>query len=165
MPNRLNTSSSNNLDMEETQCPACEENPTCEKCGEKHLGDTEGCNTRKIKRHLMSEFSVLYTQDHPSNFSMIEQISDEIIHVSLKQYPDQGEIHEIKIWESLNRLRFFGWQLRWIKYDKNSTLHLYFEKVDWRAREAYGLIPTKYNNETELWWLDSNEPERKEGCL
>lgn len=114
----------------------------------------------------MSEFCVLYDRlSEPANSSMIEQITDEVIHVSLKQYPDQGVTNDVTIYEELRRLRYFGWQLRSIKYDKESTLHLYFEKVDWRAREAYGLMPTKYNNEMELWWLDSNEPARKEGWL
>jgi len=119
-----------------------------------------------IKRGLMSEFCILYDRlSDPQNSSMIEQISDEVIHVSLRQYPDQGVTNDITIYEELRRLRYFGWQLRSIKYDASSTLHLYFEKMDWRAREAYGLMPTRYNNEKELWWLDSNEPARNVGWL
>lgn len=142
----------------------------CKTCEETHEGDCPNtlpgveCKM-KIKRHLMSEFSVLYDKHNPSNFSMMEQIDNSTIHVRLNHYPDQGITNEVHIYEELGRLRYFGWQLRWIKYDKESTLHLYFEKIDWRSRESYGLMPTKYNNETELWWLDSNEPARPEGAL
>ena len=154
MPNRLNSANTNTSGMEcEQHDKMPEERPTCANCGESHMGDCPntlpGSECRcKIKRHLMSEFSILYDTFEPhANFSSIEQIGDSDIHVVLRQYPDQGVTNDIKIYEELRRLRYFGWQLRWIKYDKESTLHLYFEKIDWRSRESYGLMPTKYNNE------------------
>ena len=156
---RLNTTSANNPTLEQID-------ETKEETQIPPNGPGSECKV-KIKRGLMSEFCVLYDSlNEPyTNSSMIEQISDEVIHVSLKQYPDQGDTNDVTIYEELRRLRYFGWQLRSIKYDRNNTLHLYFEKVDWRARESYGLMPTRYNNEKELWWLDSNEPARKEGWL
>lgn len=111
--------------------------------------------TKTFKRDLMSEFSALYTNTiEPLNFSGIQQLSEEVIEVELRQYPEQGETHDITIFDELNRLRFFGWQLRVIKYKKDGTLIMHFDKVDWRSREHYGLMPTKYNDEKDIWWLN-----------
>lgn len=112
---------------------------------------------RNIKRDLMREFGALWFKTtEPSNFSSMRQIDNETICVSLQQYPDQGETHDISIYDEFTRIRHFGWQLRYIKYDKDSTLHMYFEKVDWRSVQSYGLMPTKHNNEKDLWWLNAD---------
>lgn len=111
--------------------------------------------TIKIKRDLMSEFSALYmTTTEPVNHSSIKQISEEVIEVELRQYPEQGVAHDITIFDELHRLRFFGWQLRVIKYKKDGTLIMHFAKVDWRSRKYYGLMPTIHNDEKDIWWLN-----------
>lgn len=121
---------------------------------------------KPFKRNLMGEFSALYTKtEKPHNFSCYRQISNECIEVELRQYPEQGITEDITIYDELNRLRYFGWQLRSIKYDKDGDLHLYFEKVDWRSVGFFNLIPNQYNNEQDLWWFDYSEPARPEGAL
>ncbi len=110
---------------------------------------------KTFKRDLMSEFSALYCNTtEPLNMSSIRQLSEEVIEVALQQYPEQGETHDITIFDELHRLRFFGWQIRVIKYDKDGTLFIHFDKVDWRSRKRYGLTPTVHNNEEDLWWLN-----------
>ncbi len=109
---------------------------------------------RTYKRDLMTEFGALFFKTtEPLNYSMMEQTSDTIIHIALQQYPDQGKTEDITLYDELVRLRKFGWQIRYIKYDKDSTMHIYFEKIDWRSVEFYGLVPTKHNNEKDIWWL------------
>ncbi len=108
----------------------------------------------KIKRDLMSEFGALYyNTTEPLNMSATRQISDEIIEVELRQFPDQGVENDVTIYDELHRLQFFGWQIRLIKYTKDSTLVIQFQKVDWRSRERYGLMPTGYNDNKDIWWL------------
>ena len=107
-----------------------------------------------FKRNLMSEFSALYSKTTaPQNMSCTRQISEEVIEVELKQFPNQGETHEVIIFDELSRLRHFGWQLRYIKYTENATLFMYFEKVDWRSVDYYNLVHDEYNNEKDIWWL------------
>jgi len=110
---------------------------------------------KTVKRNLISEFNALYINTtEPHNMSSIRQISEEIIEVALQQYPEQGKTQDVMIYDELNRLRYFGWQLRYIKYDKDGVLFMYFAKVDWRSVGFYGLIPDKYNNEKDIWWLN-----------
>lgn len=107
-----------------------------------------------FKRNLMSEFSAIYSKTtEPENMSCTRQISEDVIEVELKQFPDQGETHDVVIFDELNRLRYFGWQLRYIKYDKLETLFMYFQKVDWRSVDYYNLVHNEYNNEKNIWWL------------
>lgn len=108
----------------------------------------------KFKRELMDEFSALYSKTtEPQNMSCTRQISEEVIEVELKQYPDQGVTNDVTIYDELNRLRHFGWQLRYIKYAKDSTLFMYFEKVDWRSVDRYNLVHDEHNNNKDIWWL------------
>lgn len=108
-----------------------------------------------FKRNLISEFSALYMNTtEPLNMSSIRQVSETGIEVALEQYPEQGIEHDVIIFDELNRLRFFGWQIRSIKYDKDATLFIYFEKIDRRNVNFYRLVPDKYNNEQDLWWLE-----------
>lgn len=108
----------------------------------------------EFKRNLMSEFGALYYKTtEPQNMSCTKQISEDVIEVELKQFPDQGEPHDVVIFDELNRLRHFGWQLRYIKYDKLETLFMYFQKVDWRSVDYYNLVHDEYNNEKDIWWL------------
>ncbi len=110
---------------------------------------------KTFKRDLMSEFSALYMKTtEPLNHSSIGQISETEIEIALQQYPEQGVAHDVVIYDELHRLRFFGWQIRSIKYDKDGVLFIRFEKVDRRNVHYYRLVPDKYNNEQDLWWLN-----------
>ncbi|KKN46010.1 hypothetical protein LCGC14_0677040 [marine sediment metagenome] len=115
-------------------------------------------DTKEFKRNLMGEFNALYMKTtDPQNMSSIQQVSEEIIEVGLQQYPDQGETYEVRIFDELNRLRHFGWQLRYIKYEADSTLFLYFQKVDRRNVDFYNLVHDEHNNEQDLWWLKNDK--------
>ena len=108
----------------------------------------------KFKRSLMGEFDALYCHTQKiQNMSSVRQVNETTIEVGLQQYPDQGKTSDVEIFDEFNRLRHFGWQLRYIKYDKDSTLFMYFEKVDWRSVDFYNLQHDKYNNEKDIWWL------------
>lgn len=104
------------------------------------------------KRGLMNEFSMCWSKEG-RNMSMIHQISDEMVEVYIRQYPKLETSQNMIFFEEINRLRYMGWQLRYIEYDADQDLHLFFEKVDWRTREFYGLTETKYNNQKDIWWL------------
>ncbi len=109
----------------------------------------------EFKRDLMGEFNTLYMKTtEPLNMSCIRQVSETRIEVALEQYPKQGETKDIVIYDELHRLRHFGWQIQSIKYDKDGVLFIYFEKVDRRTVDYYGLVPDKHNNEEDLWWLN-----------
>lgn len=123
-------------------------NPNC-TCDVHELDDDI-----EFKRDLMGEFGALYYKTtQPRNMSSVRQVSEEQIEVMIKQYPELEKSQDIEIYDELHRLRHFGWQLRYIKYGKESELYLYFDKVDWRSVDYYGLKHTKYNNDKDLWWL------------
>ena len=91
----------------------------------------------KFKHSYMGEFCSLWSEDGDTwdkpSFRVINQSQETVMHVSIAK----GTL----LYTRLRRLEAFGWVIRYIEYQKDGDLDIYFEKTDPRNYNYYGVNP------------------------